>query len=150
MVDVSSLCKPVTNIGSKEQDEEGLNLKINHVKSVNKNSGMTVNASNLLKVYHQNIRGLAGKTQELLCSLQFNPPHIICLTEHHLKEYEINNILIDNYDLGDRYCRTAFKNGGVCIFIHNSIKFNNVSLDKYCVEKDIEVSACKITLSKSK
>jgi hypothetical protein len=70
--------------------------------------------------------------------------------EHHLKEYEINNILIDNYDLGARYCRTTYKNGGVCIFIHNSIKFSNVSLDKYCVEKDVKVSACKLTPSNVK
>jgi hypothetical protein len=125
MVNVSSLRKPETNTGSKEQDEEGLNLKTNHVKSVNKMAGMTVNASNLLNVYHQNIRGLAGKTQQLLCSLLFNPPHIICLTEHHLKEYEINNILIDNYDLGARYCRTTYKNGEyVYLFI---IQLNSIT-----------------------
>jgi exonuclease III len=103
-----------------------------------------VNTSNPLKVCHQNIRGLFGKTQEVLCFLLSDPPHIICLTEHHLKEYEVNNILIDNYDSGARYCRTVHKNGGVCIFIHNSIKFDNILFEKYCIEKDMEVYDCKL------
>jgi hypothetical protein len=65
-------------------------------QNMEKNSQfMTVNTSNPLKVCHQNIRGLFGRkkknthTQELLCSLLSDPPHKICLIEHHLKEYEI-------------------------------------------------------------
>jgi exonuclease III len=111
---------------------------------------MTVSTSYLLKVCHQNIRGLVGKTHELLGSLLFDPPHTICLTEHHLKEYEINNISMDNYELGAKYCRITYKNGGVCIFIHNSIKFNNVLIEKYCVEKDIEACAIKLILTNIK
>jgi hypothetical protein len=38
---------------------------------------------------------------------------------------------MDNYDLGAKYCRTVHEHGGVCIFIHNSIKFNNILLVKY-------------------
>jgi hypothetical protein len=135
------LCKYFENVIKKcikEYDDEGTNLNINILKQGNNSHSMVVNTSNLLKVCHQNIRGLFGKTEELLCSLLFDLPHIICLTEHQLNEYEINNILLDNYVMGAKYCRIIHKNGGVCIFIHSSIKFNNVSVAKYCVEKDIE------------
>jgi hypothetical protein len=70
---------------SKEYDDEGTNLNINILKQGNNKQSMVINISNLLKVCHQNIRGLFGKTEELLSSLLFDLPHIICLTEHHLK-----------------------------------------------------------------
>ena len=38
-----------------------------------------------LVVLHQNIRGLQNKRDELLISLYPNPPQVICLSEHHLK-----------------------------------------------------------------
>jgi hypothetical protein len=69
-----------------------------------------------LKVCHQNIRGLFGKTEQLVNSLLFDLLQVICLTEHHLKEYEINNMLVDNYVLGAKYCTSLCKNGGVCIY----------------------------------
>jgi hypothetical protein len=68
--------------------------------------------------------------EQLLNFLLYDLPHVICLTEHHLKEYEINNIFIVNYVLGANYCRSIHKNGGVCIFIHCLIMFKNVSLAK--------------------
>jgi hypothetical protein len=52
--------------------------------------------------------------------------------------------------LDAKYCRKTYKNGGVCIFIHNSIIFNNVLFEKYCVEKDVEVCACKLILTNIK
>ena len=64
---------------------------------------------------HQNIRGIANKTDELLISLSPNPPQIICLTEHHLRKEQINNICLDHYTLGTAFCRKIHKHGGVCI-----------------------------------
>jgi hypothetical protein len=84
---------------------------------------MTVNTNNLLKVCHQNIRGLLGKTEEFPSSLLFDPPHIICMTEHHLIDPEMDTILIDNYVLGAKHCRKIHKNWGVCIFIHDLIQY---------------------------
>jgi hypothetical protein len=76
--------------------------------------------------------------EELLSSILFDPPHIMCLTEHHIKEYEVNDILIDNYELGAKYCGTVNKN--VCIFIDGLIKFNNVPVVKYCVEEPLQLN----------
>ena len=69
----------------------------------------------------------------------------MCLTEHPLKDYEIDNLPIDHFKLGSKFCRREFKNGGVCIFIREDLEFFSVSLDKYCKEKDVEV--CMVTLS---
>jgi hypothetical protein len=70
----------------------------------------------------------------------------MCLTEHHLKDSEIDNLPIDHFKLGSKYCRHEFKNGGVCIFIHEDLDFLSISLDKYCREKDIEVCAVRINI----
>jgi hypothetical protein len=53
-----------------------------------------------LRVFHQNIRGLKGKTDELDLHLLDVTPHIICLTEHHLKDHEIDIMSIPQYKLG--------------------------------------------------
>jgi len=41
--------------------------------------------NNQLSIYHQNIRCIKGKIDEFLMSLPAEAPHLICLTEHHLK-----------------------------------------------------------------
>ena len=124
------------------------NGQVANSNTTNSNQGKTnQSTSHFLKVCHQNIRGLSDKTKQLLNSLLPDPPHIICLTEHHLKEYEINKICVDNYVLGANYCRATYKNGGVCIYIYNSIKFDSLSVSNYCVERDIEACAIKLNLT---
>jgi len=78
--------------------------------------------NNLFKIYHQNIWGLKAKTREIMLSLLTKSPHLICLTEHHLKYHEIDATPIFNYKLGAKYCRNKFKHGGVCIYIYISKK----------------------------
>jgi hypothetical protein len=38
-----------------------------------------------LKIFHQNIRGLKGKTDKIMVNIATNPPHVLCFTEHHLE-----------------------------------------------------------------
>jgi hypothetical protein len=133
-------CKFIENAAKKDgkvQEEKVTNLKQEKINQ---------STCNFLKVY-QNIRGLFGKTEQLLNSLSYDLPHIICLTEHHLKEYEINSIFLENYVLGAKFSRSIYKNGCVCIFIHSSIMFKNVPVAKYCVEKDTEACAIKLILT---
>jgi exonuclease III len=59
----------------------------------------------VLRVFHQNIRGLRNKTNELISSMHTNLPHITCLTEHRMKQLELEHFHIENYNLGARYCR---------------------------------------------
>jgi hypothetical protein len=98
-------------------------------------------------IFHQNIRGLKHKYNELLCHLEDHVPHVLCFTEHHLDCDEIPHIHIDNYTLGAFYCRRHFKMGGTCIYVHNNQSAINIDLDKFCNDKDIE--ACAVSVNKA-
>jgi hypothetical protein len=53
-----------------------------------------------LKIFHKNIRGLGNKSNELHCHLHRDLPHILCLSEHHLSESELQLLCLNNYSLG--------------------------------------------------
>jgi len=99
-----------------------------------------------LTVYHQNIQGLRGKVNELLSQLYPTFPHILCLSEHHLKHLELHKSHFDNYKLGASYCRTMYKMGGVCIYVQESLNYTRLDLEKHCQDKNFEVCAIKIHL----
>ena len=117
-----------------------------HIEKNGRKTQKLIESRNPFKIFHQNIRGLKSKVDELTIALLSDHPHIMCLTEHHLKNYEINNLPIDHFKLGSKYCRQESKDGGVCIFVHNELEFSSISLDKYCKEKDIEVCAVRINI----
>jgi hypothetical protein len=96
------------------------------------------------RLFHQNIRGLKGKVNELLLSLLDETPHIICLTEHNLKEGEIEITHIPKYKLGAKYCRLKLKNGGVCIYIMDNLIYSNICTQKYNKEQNFEICAIQI------
>ena len=75
---------------------------------------------------------------------------MICFTEHHLKDYELNNTHIPKYKLGTNYCRKNLKQGGVCIYVHETLKFTNINLLKYNKEQDIEIAAIQLNIQKQK
>ena len=62
-----------------------------------------------LRIFHQNIRGLHRKVDELTTQWLNLSPNILCFTEHHLKDHEIGNICINHYNLGAFYCRKGWK-----------------------------------------
>ena len=81
-----------------------------------------------------------------MLSLLTEAPHLICLTAHHLKNYKIDATPISNYKLAAKYCRKKLKNGGVCIYIQEGLKFTNISLQKHCKEQVIEITAVQLKL----
>jgi len=101
-----------------------------------------------LMIIYQNIRSLSHKTDEILNTLESNPPHLICFTEHHLKSYQLDNIyFFHNYQLGAEFCRKRYKNDGVCIFIHEYFQFCNINVYKFCKEKYFVACVIKLYLS---
>jgi hypothetical protein len=60
---------------------------------------------NSIIIFHQNICGLRKKTDELISSVFSNFPHILCFSEHHLKQFELDQINVDGYTFGAKYCR---------------------------------------------
>jgi exonuclease III len=95
------------------------------------------------KVHHQNICSLKYKTNELLSFLYPHYPHIICLTEHHLKQFELHNISTDNYNPVASYCRKSSLKGGICIYVLKTLSFTTVNLKAYCSDHDTEICAVK-------
>jgi hypothetical protein len=109
------------------------NHDVNGLKELNRNLPSSTTKTNYisspivnnsLKTYHQNIQGLKWKTDEISNLLYSNPPHILCFSEHH-KFISAN---IDNYYLGAKYCRRSLKKGGVCIFVHENLRFEHTSI----------------------
>ena len=68
-----------------------------------------------IKIYHQNIRSLRYKMNELLRHFNHDPPHILCIIEHHQHHEELALLPVENYVLGSCYCRKLKHKGGVCI-----------------------------------
>ena len=137
--DNDSLTNTITNQLSKNDSNQ---LYIKHVKNDDIN--------NRFIIYHQNIRGLKSKINEFMLSLPAAAPHLICFTEHHLKDYELNNTHIPKYKLGANYCRKNLKQGGVCIYVLETLKFTNINLLKYSKEQDIEIAAIQFNIQKEK
>ena len=99
-------------------------------------------------IYNQNIQGLKGKLNEFTITLPEIKPHVICISEHHLNNSYLNLSLIPSYMLGAIYCRTILKCGGTCIFVHEDVHFLNINLSEHCMEKDLEITALKVTFKK--
>jgi hypothetical protein len=78
--------------------------------------------SSPLLIFHQNICGLRKRTDELINSLFLKFPHILCFSEHHLKEKELEQISLEGCKLGAAYCRKSLLKGGICIFVHKKIQ----------------------------
>jgi exonuclease III len=117
-----------------------------NLRSQTKPSSPPIVTNKCFTVFHQNIRGLRDKTNELLGTLLPNLPHVVCLTEHHLTEQELDILSIAHYTPGAKFCRTNLKHGGTGIFIHESLAYTNIDLQKFCTEQDIETCAIKINL----
>jgi exonuclease III len=105
---------------------------------------------NQFRVFHQNIRGLNDKIEELMISLHNQLPNIICLTKHHMIDYKIDALHIPQYKLGAKYCIRNLKNGGVCIYIQEDLKFSTINLHKYCKQQDLEIVDIQIKINKNK
>jgi exonuclease III len=102
-------------------------------------------------IFHQNIRGLAiNKIDDIFVYLQSNPTHVLCISEHHLNMTEIETIRLPNYNLNAKFCRKTFKNGGVCIFTHETLYCSALNLNKFCKEKDLEICAVELHLQSYK
>jgi exonuclease III len=103
-----------------------------------------------LRLYHQNIRGIKGKIEEIMIHLAGETPNIICLMEHHLRDFEINITCFSMYKLGAKFCRKNLKNGGVCIFIREDLKFTTINVQTHCKEQDLEIAVIQIRCKGSK
>ena len=100
--------------------------------------------SEFLKIYHQSIRSLRRKTHELLSHVYSDLPHVMCLSELHLKASELSLVNIESYTIKAQFSSALHEGGGVITYVHNSLKFIYIDLSEYCQEKNIEICVIKI------
>jgi hypothetical protein len=99
-----------------------------------------------LKIFHQNIRGVKGKINKFMIHIATMLTGIICLTEHHLTDFDIEIMHFPKHKLGATFCRKKLKNGGSCIYIHEDVKFTTINVQKYGKEQDLDIAAVQIRL----
>jgi hypothetical protein len=56
---------------------------------------------------------------------------------------ELQQTFLDSYKLGVSYCRTLYEKRGVCIFVHESLRYIRIDLERNCKNKDFEICAIK-------
>jgi hypothetical protein len=56
---------------------------------------------------------------------------------------------LNDYILSANYCRKIHSKGGVCMFVNSNLKYDNLNLEDYSSEKDIEVCAILLSLKLS-
>jgi hypothetical protein len=83
--------------------------------------------SDSLVIYHQNIMSLNTKGDEINVTLEENliRPHLICLSEHHMRKLVVSYFSLSGYKLATSLCRKKFLKGGVCILVRNDIIYHD-------------------------
>ena len=93
----------------KSSDNSTNNQKRINSSHINSNNAASTSTSNgtttPLLMYHQNIRGLRYKIDELFMLWSTDLPQVLCFTEHQLSNDELNCSHITSYNLGAKYCR---------------------------------------------
>jgi len=66
----------------------------------------------------------------LVLSLSQDFLQIVCISEHHLKKFQINITVMENNKLIASYWRNNFMKGGTCIFVHAGIIFDEIDISR--------------------
>jgi hypothetical protein len=86
-----------------------------------------VNNLDQLTIMHQNIRGLRNKINEFIISISDINPHLICFSEHHIKDMELNTPNIPMYKLGATCSRNILKRGGG-VFVYILMRIFSITI----------------------
>jgi len=66
------------------KENNGVGTDMHNFHDQNK-SRQRIQSNDVLRIYRQNICGLGNITNKLIAPLYPNFPHLLCITEHHLK-----------------------------------------------------------------
>ena len=100
-------------------------------------------------VFFQNIRCITNKVSNIEIISSNEKFDILLLSEHWQLNQNLETIPISGYQLGSHFSRNNKIHGGVCIYIKNDIKYEELDLSSFCVELDIEITAIKLVESET-
>jgi exonuclease III len=105
-----------------------------------------VDLSNALHIFHQNVRGLRSKNDELIQSFEIDNinPHILCFSEYHMEGQDVVHLTLPGYILGSSFYCKDLQKGGVCIFVRKDLNVNKTDVSHNCIEKDLEICAVEL------
>jgi hypothetical protein len=111
-----------------------------------------VDLSNSSHIFHQNVRGLRSKSDELIHSFEIDNinPHILCFSEHHVEEQDLLHLTLPGYLLGSGFCCKDLQKGGLCIFVCRDLNVNKIDISHNCTEKDLEICTAELETEASK
>ena len=87
-----------------------------------RNHGRNIDSSTSPQIFHQNIRGLQSKTDELINYIEIYNinPHVLCFSEHHMEEQDLLHLTLPGYILGSSVCCQNPQKDGVYISVHTT------------------------------
>jgi len=101
-------------------------------------------------MYHQNLRGLKHKIDDLTCSLipMELHPYFICITKHYLIEQKLLIINHENYHLVSNFSCINNRRGE-CICVRSDTIMNTVAknVSQFCKKKNFEACVVHIQIS---
>jgi exonuclease III len=95
----------------------------------------------LLKIVHHNVQGLRNKMDCFQSFVDSEEADILCLSEHHLRDFEFEVAALHGYVGVTAFCRKGLQRGGVCIYSRSSLKFDVLDVSRFCVEGKCELAA---------
>lgn len=99
----------------------------------------------MLTLLSQNIQGCSSKLLEIELVLEKFKYDIICITEHWLKDYQVESIHFENYCVGGCYNRQTMIHGGSLILVKKSVNYKvRQDIALLSIEHTIELSCVEL------
>lgn len=97
-----------------------------------------------LRIMHQNVRGLLSKASQIEVLLDLYSPSILFLSEHFLRQTELDAFHVPGYTVASSYCRSKIKKGGVAILTRDLLDYSVIDVSDFCIESICELAAIKV------
>lgn len=85
---------------------------------------------NSITIFHQNIQHLESRKESLEIVLEEIKPNIVVLTEHNMKQLELDRFNLSNFYITSSYSRSTTSGGGVVILSRGGLNSKALALKK--------------------
>lgn len=104
-----------------------------------------------LRLVHQNVQGIMPKLTQVEVMVDLLSPQILCLSEHFLRESDMDVFVLYGFRVVSSYCRSIRGRGGVCILVQEGLKqCHAVDVARFCTEGSCELACITVESSGSK